>query len=62
MNDATNAVAGLAMLIGIVGGREWAHGPAALEQATLYMGGCRNGDIADVTFQAVELAKLIARQ
>ena len=56
--DRTNKVNGLARLIMVVSNDEWNEGPA-LEQARMYFDGVRDGRIADVTFQAMILAKEI---
>ena len=56
--DRTNKVHGLAELIMIVCNETWTD-KAALEQARMYFDGVRDGRIADVTFQAVILAREI---
>ena len=63
MSDMEMTVQGIAQLIEIVSGGEWkAVDNAAQEQARLYVGGVRDVRIADVTFQAVTLARMIARE
>jgi len=62
MSDMDMAVQGIAQLIEIVSGGAWkASDNAAQDQARQYVGGVRDGRIADVTFQAVTLARMIAR-
>ena len=58
MDWKSNEVKGLAELIMIVCAGEWTE-RAALEQAKMYLDGVRDGRIADVTFQAVILAREI---
>ena len=49
---------GLAALIEIVSDNEWSPRTAG-DQAKLYVNGVRDDRIADVTYDAVELARLI---
>ena len=58
MNDRTNMVHGLGRLIMIVSNDEWKEEPA-LDQARMFFDGIRDGRIADVTFQAIILARMI---
>lgn len=60
MNDRTNMVHGLGRLIMVVSNDEWKEEPA-LEQARMYLDGVRDGRIADVTLQAIILAREIVR-
>lgn len=63
MSDLDVAIRGLAALISVVDPDQWPVGsPAADEQAHLYLVvGARDVRIADVTFQAVSVARTICR-
>lgn len=62
MSDYDLIVLGLCDLIKLVGGESWdASDTAAIEQARLYVEGVRDVRIADVTFQAVTLARMISQ-
>lgn len=56
-------VKGLCCLIEIVSGGLWkATDNSTIEQANMYTGGIRDGRIADVTFMATTLARMINRE
>ncbi len=62
MSDRDMQINGLAYLIEIVTDGEWNRNDSAtMNQAIMYVDGIRDGQIADVTFQAATLARMIGR-
>ena len=61
MNDDQLMEASLAAIIRLVSNGEYSE-ESAKEQARLYLSGIRDVRIGDVTFQAITLARMIARQ
>ncbi len=62
MSERDMQINGLAYLIEIVTAGEWSrHSNATMVQAIAYVDGFRDDQIADVTFQAATLARMIGR-
>ncbi len=62
MNEQAMKIKALAQLISVVTDGEWyADGPGAHAQAEMYLNGVRDGRIADATFQAAALARMIGQ-